>query len=101
MAISGAIFLFGNRIVGLGAYGYPGIFLVTLISSSTVILPAPGLAFAFAAGATLNCTYSAALPDAASRTNTATATLQNFSYDDQKNATKSGTTDFSGTANMA
>jgi len=53
-AISGAIFLFGNRLAGLGAYGYPGVFLVTLISSSTVILPAPGLAFAFAAGANLN-----------------------------------------------
>ena len=53
-AITGAIFLFGNRLVGLGAYGYPGVFLITLISSSTVILPAPGLAFAFAAGANLN-----------------------------------------------
>lgn len=41
------------------------------------------------AGGTLNCTYSADLPDGADRTNTATATLQN---------TPSGTTDFTGTA---
>jgi hypothetical protein len=45
--------------------------------------------YALAAGGTLNCTYSASLPDASSRTNTATATLQN---------TPGGTTDFSGSA---
>ncbi len=44
------------------------------------------------AGGDLVCTYSGALPDAATRTNTATATLQN---------TPSGTTDFSGTAPVA
>jgi hypothetical protein len=50
-----------------------------------------GVSFPYllAAGGTLNCTYNASLPDASSRTNTATATLQN---------TPSGTTDFSGTA---
>ncbi len=45
--------------------------------------------YTLAAGGTLNCTYSAALPDATGRTNTATATLQN---------TPSGTTSFTGTA---
>ena len=39
---------------GLGAYGYPGLFLLNLLSSATLILPAPGLALALAAGATLN-----------------------------------------------
>jgi hypothetical protein len=48
--------------------------------------------YTLAAGGTLNCTYSAALPNADSRTNTATATLQN---------TPSGTTDFSGSANVS
>jgi hypothetical protein len=43
------------------------------------------------AGDTLNCTYSADLPDGANRINTATATIQN---------TPSGTTSFSGTANV-
>ena len=45
--------------------------------------------YTLAAGGTLTCTYTASLPDASSRTNTATATLQN---------SPSGTTDFSGSA---
>ena len=57
--------------------------------------------YSLAAGGTLNCTYSADLPDASSRTNTATATLQNYAYDYQLNATSDGTTDFSGTAGVA
>ena len=47
--------------------------------------------YTLAAGADLNCTYASALPDASGHTNTATATLQN---------TPSGTTAFSGTANV-
>jgi hypothetical protein len=54
--------------------------------------------YTLAAGDTLNCTYSAGLPDASDRTNTATATLQNYSYASDGTATSSGTTDFSGTA---
>lgn len=45
--------------------------------------------YTLAAGATLNCSYTAGLPDAAARTNTATATLQNK---------PAGTTAFSGSA---
>lgn len=56
--------------------------------------------YTLAAGGTLNCTYSSALPDASSRTNTATATLQNYDYDKDGNGTASGTTDFSGTADV-
>ena len=40
------------------------------------------------AGMTLNCTYSARLPDASRRMNTATVTLQNYGYDYLKNATE-------------
>jgi hypothetical protein len=47
--------------------------------------------YELAAGGTLTCSYSADLPDADSRTNTATATLQN---------SPSGTTDFTGTASV-
>jgi hypothetical protein len=57
--------------------------------------------YTLAAESQLLCTYSASLPDATARTNTATATLQNYSYDADLNATPSGTTDFSGTANVA
>lgn len=52
------------------------------------------------AGGSLHCTYDAPLPDASSRTNTATATLQNNSYDKDGNATANGTTDFSGSADV-
>lgn len=54
--------------------------------------------YSLAAGATLSCTYSLALPNAESRTNTATATLQNHSYASDGTPTATGTTDFTGTA---
>jgi hypothetical protein len=54
--------------------------------------------YTLAAGADLVCTYTAALPDDTTRTNTATATQQNYSYDKNLNATANGTTDYSGTA---
>ncbi len=54
VVISALLVLFGDRLTGLGAYGYPGLFLLNLLASATLILPAPGLALALAAGATLN-----------------------------------------------
>jgi uncharacterized membrane protein YdjX (TVP38/TMEM64 family) len=54
IALSLLIVLYGNRLTSLGAYGYPGLFLLNLLASATLILPAPGLALALAAGATLN-----------------------------------------------
>lgn len=54
VALSLLIVLYGNRLVALGAYGYPGLFLLNLLASATLILPAPGLALALAAGAALN-----------------------------------------------
>jgi hypothetical protein len=53
------------------------------------------------AGTTLTCTYDADLPDATTRTNTATATLQNYDYASDGSATLGGTTDFSGTAGVS
>jgi hypothetical protein len=57
--------------------------------------------YTLVAGDTLECTYTADLPDASNRTNTATATLQNHSYDKGGNATDTGTTDFTGSANVS
>jgi len=34
----------------LRAYGYPGIFLLSLLANATIVLPAPGLALVFGAG---------------------------------------------------
>ena len=50
VAISGLIMLFRRQLAGLAAYGYPGLFLVSLLSSATLFLPVPGLALTFAAG---------------------------------------------------
>ena len=52
--ISALIIIFRKQLAGLGAYGYPGLFLLNVFTSATIILPMPGLALAFAAGATLN-----------------------------------------------
>jgi hypothetical protein len=73
------------------------------ISGVGAVTPSCGVTFPYmlAAGATLDCTYSSALPDATTRTNTATATLQNFSYSYLLAATPAGTTDFSGSASVA
>ncbi len=54
IVLSLLIILYGSRLAGLGAYGYPGLFLLNLLASATLILPAPGIALAFAAGAALN-----------------------------------------------
>ncbi len=50
-AISLIIFLLRDQAERLQAYGYPGIFLISVLANATVILPAPGLAITFAMGA--------------------------------------------------
>ena len=54
--------------------------------------------YLLAPGGTLSCSYTVDLPSAASRTNTATATLQNYAYAPDGSGTPLGTTAFSGTA---
>jgi len=46
--------LWRDRLGRFVAYGYPGIFLISLASSATVILPAPSLALVFALGGVLD-----------------------------------------------
>jgi hypothetical protein len=48
----------------------------------------------------LVCDYSADLDGATNGLNTATATLQNYAYDSDGNGTASGTSNFTGTANV-
>ncbi len=52
------------------------------------------------AGGSLTCTYSVSLPDNTQRLNTATASLQNYSFDEMGGSTANGTTDFTGSANV-
>lgn len=51
-----SIFIFSIRgqAERFAAYGYPGIFLLSLLSHATVILPAPGFAIVFAFGSVFN-----------------------------------------------
>ena len=51
IAISMYIFSIRDQAQRLAAYGYPGIFLVSLLSNATVLLPAPGILVVFAMGA--------------------------------------------------
>jgi membrane protein YqaA with SNARE-associated domain len=53
LAISVAIFYFRQHLAQMGAVGYPGIFLVSLLGNATVILPAPSLAIVWAMGSAL------------------------------------------------
>lgn len=53
LAVSAAIYAFRDKFAELAAIGYPGIFLVSFLSSATIILPAPSLALVFAMGSAL------------------------------------------------
>lgn len=53
LAISVVIFLFRDRFAELAAIGYPGILLVSLLSSATIVLPAPSLLLVVAMGSAL------------------------------------------------
>ena len=54
LAFSGAIYFFAARIDNIEIYGYPGVFLLSLLASATIIFPAPSVAVAFAMGNVLN-----------------------------------------------
>jgi len=56
--------------------------------------------YTLAAGAELDCTYSADLTDASTLGNTATAEQQNYAYGSDLSSTMSGTTDYSGVADI-
>lgn len=52
--ISVYIFSIRNQAAELAKYGYPGIFLLSILANATVLLPAPGVLFVFAMGAVFN-----------------------------------------------
>jgi membrane protein DedA with SNARE-associated domain len=53
---AGSIYLFTMRdqIQNLEAYGYPGVFLISLLANATVIVPLPGVIITSAMGAVFN-----------------------------------------------
>ncbi|MBN1642703.1 MAG: VTT domain-containing protein [Anaerolineae bacterium] len=52
--ISVAVFALSDRVEHFGRYGYPGIFVLSLLSSATIVIPAPSLAMVPVMGAVLN-----------------------------------------------
>ncbi len=54
LGLTAAIFAFRDRLANLRAYGYAGVFLISLLGNATVILPVPSLAVVFAGGGVLN-----------------------------------------------
>lgn len=54
LALSAAILLAWGEIERLGVYGYPAVFVVSLIANAAFLLPAPGIALVFASGAVLD-----------------------------------------------
>jgi uncharacterized membrane protein YdjX (TVP38/TMEM64 family) len=50
VAITVYVYSIRDQADQLRQYGYPGLFLLSILANATVILPAPGLAITFAAG---------------------------------------------------
>ena len=54
VALTVFLFLNRDRVKELEAMGYPGVFLISLLSNATLILPVPGVLFTSAMGAVFN-----------------------------------------------
>ncbi len=52
--VSFGIFQARDQVEQLGAYGYPAVFLLSLVSNAALFLPAPGIALVVAAGGVLD-----------------------------------------------
>jgi membrane protein YqaA with SNARE-associated domain len=51
VALSVTLYIYRDQVQKLQVLGYPGIFLVALLSNATIVLPAPGLLFTSVMGA--------------------------------------------------
>jgi uncharacterized membrane protein YdjX (TVP38/TMEM64 family) len=54
IGISVYIFMIRDQAAKFAAYGYPGIFLISILANGTILLPAPGIAIVFAMGGVFN-----------------------------------------------
>ena len=54
VSISGTIIYFRNELASLAGYGYFGIFLINLLGSATIVIPAPSLVATFVGGSIFN-----------------------------------------------
>ena len=54
VTITALIVAYRQELANLAAYGYVGVFLISLLGNATVIMPVPSLAVVFAGGGVLN-----------------------------------------------
>ena len=54
VALTVFIYMIRDRVDDFAAFGYPGIFLISLLANATILLPAPGVAIIYAMGAIFN-----------------------------------------------
>ncbi len=54
IAMSAVIYLYREQVRNLALLGYPGIFIVVLLSNATILFPAPGGAIVYAMGGIFN-----------------------------------------------
>ena len=57
LVIAVAVLLFNEQIATLGNYGYLGVFIISALSSATILIPAPGWAIVAAMATILNPIY--------------------------------------------
>lgn len=50
VGITVLIYIYRDRAEELGRFGYPGIFVLSILANATIVLPAPGLAIVFSFG---------------------------------------------------
>ncbi len=48
------LFYYRDEVKNLGIYGYPGIFLISILANATIIIPIPGILITTAMGAVFN-----------------------------------------------
>lgn len=54
IALTVVLVIYRNEIQALQAYGYPGIFLFSILANATILVPVPGVIFTSAMGAVFN-----------------------------------------------
>ena len=54
VVITGVVYLSWDQIEQIGTFGYPAIFLISLIGSAAFLMPAPGLVLVMVAGSSLD-----------------------------------------------
>ena len=48
------LIIYRNRVKDLGVYGYPGIFIISVLANATIFIPVPGIMITTAMGAVFN-----------------------------------------------